>query len=166
MFAKEVLDLAERVLAACRARGLKVTVAESCTGGLITAVLTAIPGSSDVIERSFVTYTNLSKNEMLGVPGKLFAEVGAVSEPVARAMAEGALRYSDADLAASVTGVAGPDGGTPEKPVGLVHMAVSLREKGGLRTVHEDRTFQGDRAAVRLQAAVRVLELMEDAAQP
>lgn len=164
MFSKEILDRAERVLVACRERDLKLALAESCTGGLITAALTAVSGSSEVVERSFVTYSNLSKNEMLGVSKKLFEEVGAVSEPVARSMVEGALRYSDADVAGAVTGIAGPGGGTAEKPVGLVHLAVSVREEDGLRTVHEDHVFKGDRGAVRLQALTRMLEMLEAAA--
>ncbi|MEK9725409.1 MAG: CinA family protein, partial [Rhodospirillaceae bacterium] len=106
--------LAAATLAACRTRGLMVATAESCTGGLIAGALTEIAGSSDVVERGFVTYTNEAKNEMLGVPADLFETVGAVSEEVARAMAEGAVANSRADLAVSVTGVAGPGGGSAE----------------------------------------------------
>jgi nicotinamide-nucleotide amidase len=119
--AKDVLDV-------CRSGGLRLATAESCTGGLIAAVLTSIAGSSAVFERGFVTYSNEAKTELLGVPAGLIAEHGAVSEPVARAMAEGALLRSHADIAVSVTGIAGPDGGSAEKPVGLVHFACARRD--------------------------------------
>ena len=118
MFDHEMRDAAERVLYACRKRKLKVVTAESCTGGLVAATLTAIAGSSDVVDRAFVTYANEAKREMLGVPWDALLGHGAVSDPVARAMAAGALARSGADLAVSVTGVAGPGGGTAEKPVG------------------------------------------------
>jgi nicotinamide-nucleotide amidase len=154
---------AEAVLAACRAAGLRVATAESCTGGLIAAALTAIAGSSDVMDRGFVTYSNAAKTELLNVPADLIAAVGAVSEQVARAMAEGALANSAADLAVSVTGIAGPDGGTPEKPVGLVWFGCARR--GGtamtLRVV-----FSGDRAAVREAAVRRALGLLSEATAP
>ena len=123
MFDDALIREAASLLDACRARALKLATAESCTGGLIAALLTEIPGSSDVVERGFVTYSNAAKTEQLGVPADLIATHGAVSEPVARAMAEGALSHSHADLAVSVTGVAGPGGGTATKPVGLVHLA-------------------------------------------
>jgi nicotinamide-nucleotide amidase len=116
------------VLDACRSGGLRLATAESCTGGLIAAVLTSIAGSSSVVERGFVTYSNDSKTELLGVPAGLIADYGAVSEPVARAMAEGALARSHADISVSVTGVAGPGGGSPDKPVGLVHLACARRD--------------------------------------
>src|SRR6185295_7840382 len=109
-----------QVLLTCRMKKLKVVTAESCTGGLIAAALTAIAGSSDVVDRGFVTYSNEAKREMIGVPWDAILGHGAVSEPVARAMAAGALSRSDADIAVSVTGVAGPGGGSAEKPVGLV----------------------------------------------
>ena len=123
MFSNEQLTMAEAVLAACRDAGLKLATAESCTGGLISGCLPAVAGSSDVVDRGFVTYTNEAKQEMLGVPETLLARHGAVSEPVVRAMAEGALANSPADLGVAVTGVAGPTGGTAEKPIGLVHIA-------------------------------------------
>ncbi|MEL6577498.1 MAG: CinA family protein, partial [Pseudomonadota bacterium] len=116
----KLADLAEGLLALCTKKQLMVCSAESCTGGLITAVLTDIPGSSAVVERGFVTYSNEAKTEMLGVPAALIAQQGAVSEPVARAMAKGALTRSRADLAVAVTGIAGPGGGSPAKPEGLV----------------------------------------------
>ncbi len=121
MFDPETLDLATSVLDACRARGWHVATAESCTGGLVAAALTAIAGSSDVVERSFVPYSNEAKSELLGVPPETIAAHGAVSAETAAAMAEGALARAPVDLAVSITGVAGPGGGSPEKPVGLIH---------------------------------------------
>jgi nicotinamide-nucleotide amidase len=132
MFDARLLREAENLLDACRTSGLKLATAESCTGGLIAALLTEIPGSSDVVERGFVTYSNAAKNEELGVPADLIAAHGAVSELVARAMAEGALAHSHADLAVSVTGVAGPGGGSAAKPVGLVHLGLARRGGGTL----------------------------------
>ena len=123
---------ADEILALCRKAGLRVATAESCTGGLVAAVLTDIPGSSDVFERGFVTYSNAAKTELLDVPVELIAKHGAVSREVAEAMARGALANSLADIAVAVTGVAGPGGGTSEKPVGLVHLAAA---RGG-RVVH------------------------------
>ncbi|WP_316976404.1 CinA family protein [Shumkonia mesophila] len=158
MFPPPLLRLAEAVLAACRAHGLRLATAESCTGGLIAGALTAVAGSSDVVERGFVTYTNESKSAMLGVPAPLIAAHGAVSEPVARAMAEGTLAHSPADLAVAVTGIAGPAGGTPEKPVGLVHLAAARR---GGPTWHERYIFAGDRAAVREQTVEIALRMVE-----
>jgi len=134
-----------------------IATAESCTGGMIAAALTAVAGSSAVFERGFVTYTNRAKAEMLGVPVRLIEEHGAVSELVARAMAEGALQHSAADLAVSVTGIAGPGGGTPTKPVGLVHLAVAFT---GHATNHVRKVFDGDRDAVRLAAAARALAMI------
>ena len=129
--ARELLDNAKR-------RGLLIATAESCTGGLIAASLAAVPGASAVLERGFVTYSNESKVEMLGVPAELIAQSGAVSRDVALAMAEGALRNSRAGLSVAVTGVAGPDGGSAEKPVGLVHIAVARRDGARL---HEEKHF-------------------------
>lgn len=117
------MSRAEAVLAACRAKGWMLATAESCTGGLIAGRLTDIAGSSAVMDRGFVTYSNGAKEAMLGVPSALIAEHGAVSEAVARAMAEGALARSEAQIAVSVTGIAGPGGGTATKPEGLVHFA-------------------------------------------
>jgi nicotinamide-nucleotide amidase len=150
------LELARRLLAACEQRGWRLTTAESCTGGLIVACLTEIPGSSSVVERGYVTYDNRAKQELLGVPGTLFERVGAVSEEVARVMAEGALARADADLAIAVTGIAGPSGATPSKPVGLVHLAVARR---GAATRHARAIFPGDRAAIRLATVDRAFEL-------
>jgi nicotinamide-nucleotide amidase len=120
--------LAERVLAAARANGMTIVTAESCTGGLVAAALTGIPGSSDVFDRAFVTYSNAAKSEMIGVPVALIAAYGAVSAEVAAAMAEGALRASGAGLAVAITGIAGPSGGSADKPVGLVHFAATVRD--------------------------------------
>ena len=126
-------DLARVVLDACRAAGLTVATAESCTGGMVAAALTDVPGASDVVERGFVTYSNAAKTELLDVPAEMIARHGAVSGPVARAMAEGALAHSPADLAVAITGIAGPGGGSVEKPEGLVHFACARR---GRPTAH------------------------------
>jgi nicotinamide-nucleotide amidase len=120
--------LAREVLTLARARGQTIATAESCTGGLVAAALTSIAGSSDVMDRGFVTYSNAAKTAMLGVPASLIAEVGAVSADVAAAMAEGALRASGASLAVSITGIAGPGGGSAAKPVGLVHFAIASND--------------------------------------
>ena len=113
----------KKLIAELKARGVRVALAESCTGGLVAAALTAVPGSSDVFDRGFVTYSNESKHELLGVPKALLKRHGAVSEQVAKAMAKGALARSNANIAIAVTGIAGPGGGTPDKPVGLVYLA-------------------------------------------
>ncbi len=158
MFPSPMQDEAKRLLDACRARGKWLVTAESCTGGLIAALLTEIPGSSDVVERGFVTYSNEAKMECLGVPADLLAAQGAVSEAVARAMAEGALRHSRADIAVSVTGVAGPGGGSEAKPVGLVHLAAACR---GGATLHRECRF-GDigRGEVRSKSVEVALALL------
>ena len=158
MFEERLLREAESLLEACRTRGLKLATAESCTGGLIAALLTEIPGSSDVVERGFVTYSNAAKAEQLGVPADLIAVHGAVSEPVARAMAEGALSNSHADLAVSVTGVAGPGGGSLAKPVGLVHLAAARR---GAPTLHQELRL-GDigRGPIRMATVEAALVLL------
>lgn len=145
------------LLALCRRSGRRVAAAESCTGGMIAARITDVAGSSDVFERGFVTYSNEAKTEMLGVPAMLIGRVGAVSEEVARAMAEGAIARSRADFAVAVTGIAGPGGGTVSKPVGLVHIACARRESW---TVHERHVFAGDRAAVRAATVEAALALL------
>ncbi len=157
MIDTDVLARAEAVLSACRQAGLRLATAESCTGGLIAASLTAIAGSSDVVDRGFVTYSNDAKTEMLGVPAELIGRVGAVSEPVARAMAEGAVARSLADIAVSVTGVAGPGGGSADKPVGLVWFGLARR---GAATFTLRHVFPGDRAAVRLATVREALRLL------
>jgi nicotinamide-nucleotide amidase len=156
IFPEQSLALAKRLLAACEARGLRLATAESCTGGLIIGCLTEIAGSSSVVERGYVTYDNRAKQEMLGVSADLLQSVGAVSEEVARAMAIGAREHAKADLAIAVTGIAGPGGATPTKPVGLVHMAISLRDQP---TMHAMQIFPGDRSAVRLATVDAALEL-------
>ena len=158
MFDHEIREAAEQVLLTCRMKKLKVVTAESCTGGLIAAALTAIAGSSDVVDRGFVTYSNEAKHEMLGVPWPVLLGYGAVSEPTVRAMAEGALRQSRADLAASISGIAGPGGGTADKPVGLVHIGAARR---GGRLVAEHRVFPGDRTAIRRAAVALAFELLD-----
>jgi nicotinamide-nucleotide amidase len=160
MFGVEIETLARLVLDEARERRLRIVTAESCTGGLVAAALTHIAGSSDVFERGFVTYSNRAKSELLGVPGDLIADYGAVSEPVARAMAEGALEAASAHVSVSVTGVAGPGGGTPLKPVGLVHFA-SARTNG---PIHHRMERFGDigRAEVR-EASLRIaLEMLRE----
>ena len=155
-FPAQSLALARELLAACEARGWHLATAESCTGGLIIGCLTEIAGSSTVVERGYVTYDNRAKQEVLGVPAEVLQRVGAVSEEVARAMAEGARERAGVDLAIAVTGIAGPGGATPTKPVGLVHMAVALRDQP---TQHAVEGFPGDRAAVRLATVDAALAL-------
>jgi nicotinamide-nucleotide amidase len=151
---------AAAVLDACRAAGVMVATAESCTGGMIAAALTDIPGSSAVVDRGFVTYSNAAKTDMLGVPGALVEAHGAVSEPVARAMAEGALARSAAHVAVSVTGVAGP-GGTARKPEGLVHFACACR---WAETAHLQRSFGTiGRGLIRSASVETALVLILDA---
>ncbi|MFI5022367.1 MAG: CinA family protein [Alphaproteobacteria bacterium] len=158
MAPEHAIAAASSVLAACRARALRLVTAESCTGGLVAATLTEIAGSSDVVEGGFVTYSDEAKEAMLGVPHELLEAHGAVSEPVARAMAEGALlRAVRADLSVAITGVAGPSGGSAEKPVGLVFIA-SGRRGGPLFC--ERHVFAGDRRAIRAAALARALELL------
>ncbi|MCW5747759.1 MAG: CinA family protein [Alphaproteobacteria bacterium] len=161
MFSPSIRQIATDLLARYRRAGLKIATAESCTGGLVVAALTAIAGSSDVVERGFVTYTNDAKEQQLGVPRLALLSYGAVSEPVARAMAEGALHESLADVAVSITGIAGPGGATPDKPVGLVHFGLARR---GRPTQAERHVFAGDRDAVRAAALDKALELLNRAA--
>ncbi len=153
----ELLADARKVLDVCRAAGLKIATVESCTGGLLAGALTSIPGSSEVVERGFVTYSNAAKSEQAGVPDALIEAHGAVSEQVARAMAEGGIAHSRADLAVAITGVAGPDGGTAAKPVGLVHIAAA---RDGRETLHLARVFSGDRDDVRLASVSAGLGLL------
>ena len=156
IFPSTLVSTATMLLADYRARGLKLATAESCTGGLIAALITEIAGSSDVFTHGFITYANAAKTSMVGVPASLIAQHGAVSEPVARAMAEGALDASGANIAVAVTGIAGPGGGSAEKPVGLVHIAVA-RVDG--ETMHQRHVFSGDRASVRLQTVEAALKM-------
>ncbi len=153
----ELLADARKVIDVCREAGLKIATVESCTGGLLAGALTSIAGSSEVVERGFVTYSNEAKSEQVGVPGALIDAHGAVSEQVARAMAEGGVARSPADIAVAVTGIAGPDGGTAAKPVGLVHIAGA---RAGRDTLHIARVFSGDRDDVRLASVSAGLGLL------
>jgi nicotinamide-nucleotide amidase len=157
-FPAALLNQAESLLAAYRRAGLTIATAESCTGGLVAGCLTEIAGSSDVVECGFVTYSNTAKTEMLGVPARLIAERGAVSAEVAAAMVRGALDRSKADAAVALTGVAGPGGGTAEKPVGLVHFG-AIRRGGVARARRE--VFAGDRTEVRLDSVAAAFEMLE-----
>lgn len=148
MFPEILTIMVEDLFESCQANGLKLALAESCTGGMIGALVTSVPGSSGVFERGFVTYSNQAKGEMLNVPAHIFMVQGTVSEECARAMAEGAIETSYANLSASVTGIAGPGGATDTKPVGLVHIAVA---REGFETLHEEHVFKGDRERVRIQ---------------
>lgn len=161
MIDQAAIDAAAKLLDELRRRGMTAATAESCTGGLIAAALTHVAGSSDVVDRGFVTYSNAAKSELLGVPAELIALHGAVSEPVARSMARGALERSSADIAVSVTGVAGPGGGSAEKPVGTVWFGVA-RRGGAERT--QRRVFEGDRGAVRLATVRHAFALILQAA--
>ena len=157
MFGAALLDQAREVLDAARARNIRLVTAESCTGGLIAALLTEIPGSSDVVERGFVTYSNEAKQEALGVPAALLRKYGAVSDHVARAMADGALRHARAQWAIAVTGVAGPGGGSAEKPVGLVYIALT---NGHDISSHEYRFGDIGRNEVRLATVREAVKLL------
>lgn len=160
MFDHELQQRAADLLDRMRRRGLRVATAESCTGGLIAALLTEIPGSSDVVERGFVTYSNDAKMELLGVPRATLDSVGAVSRETALAMVAGALAHSHAGIAVAVTGVAGPGGGSAEKPVGLVHLAV---QRSGHPVRHREARY-GDigRAAVRLATVRTALDMLDE----
>lgn len=159
MFPDRLRNLALLILDDAEQARLKIAAAESCTGGLVAALFTEIPGSSSVFERGFVTYSNNAKEEMLGVPGDVLADYGAVSEPVARMMAEGALQNSRANIAVGITGVAGPGGGTKMKPVGLVHVACARENRA---VVHEMLQL-GDigRSAIRMEAVETALRLIQ-----
>jgi nicotinamide-nucleotide amidase len=158
VFPRDIQDQASAVLAAARAGGLRLATAESCTGGLVAAALTDIAGSSDVFEAGYVTYGNAAKARMLGVPEAVLAGFGAVSAETARAMAEGALTASGAEVAVAVTGVAGPGGGSAEKPVGLVWFGLARR--GGEAAVCEARYGDLGRSGVRLAAVRTALAML------
>ena len=162
MFSDELVASAQSLLALYRQAGLRLATAESCTGGLVAALLTEVAGSSDVVERGFVTYSNEAKIEMLGVSQETLIALGAVSRETAEEMALGALTHSRAHVAVSITGIAGPGGATATKPVGLVHLAAA-RDGRVLQAVHE--VFPGDRDAVRLAALRQALSLLQDAVQ-
>ena len=153
----ELARRAEIILQTCREARVMVATVESCTGGMLAAALTEIAGSSAVVDRGFVTYTNEAKTELVGVPMDLFAKVGAVSEEVSRAMATGGLSHSRADIAVGITGVAGP-GQSENKPAGLVHICAA--RKGG-EAIHEKCQFDGDRAAVRKASVLKAFDLIE-----
>jgi nicotinamide-nucleotide amidase len=155
-----LLPAATALIALCTERGLTIATAESCTGGLIAAILTEVPGSSAVLERGFVTYSNAAKTDLLRVPANLIRTHGAVSEEVARAMAEGAVARSPADLAIAVTGIAGPGGGTPDKPVGLVHFATGRRGEPVRHAVH--RFGDLGRSAVRIATVREALAMLRE----
>ena len=155
----DLLHAASELLDLCKKAGVMLATAESCTGGLIAACLTEIAGSSTVVDRGFVTYSNEAKNEMLDVPMEMLVEHGAVSEPVARAMAEGALARSRAGITIAVTGVAGPGGGTEAKPVGLVHFGCASASGGTFAAHH---IFGGDRAAIRLVTVRTALAMVRE----
>jgi nicotinamide-nucleotide amidase len=154
-----IRSTAKHVLELCRSRGLRVATAESCTGGLVAAALTEIAGSSDVVDRGFVTYSNEAKAEMLGVPLSTLKRYGAVSAQTAKAMAAGALKNSHADLAVSITGIAGPGGGTKQKPVGLVHFAAVRRD--GRSVVRKKLFGPVGRSRVRQLSVVEALKMLE-----
>lgn len=143
-----------------RARGLRIAAAESCTGGLVMARLTEVPGSSDYVDRGVVVYSNQAKIDMLGVPGSSIAEHGAVSEPVAEAMAAGMVRAAGTDFAVGITGVAGPGGGTPQKPVGMVVVAAAWARDGAIDTRVRTYNFVGGREMVRFQASQAALDMV------
>jgi nicotinamide-nucleotide amidase len=161
MFDLQITTLAIEVLAICRERGLTVATVESCTGGLVSGALTAIPGSSDVVKGGLVTYSNAAKTALAGVPAGLVDTHGAVSEPVARSMAEGGRMRLAADIAVAITGVAGPGGGSAEKPVGLVHFGCAT----ATGTVHREKRF-GDlsRDEIRRLSVLEALDLLKHAA--
>lgn len=158
-----LVEQAAALLELCRRKQFRIATAESCTGGLIAATLTEIPGSSDVVERGFVTYSQDAKQAMLGVPSATLGQFGAVSRETAEAMATGALANSPAELAISVTGIAGPGGGTAGKPVGLVHFAAASK-RGGL--IHRERRF-GDigRSQVRHASVIEALAMLRELAE-
>lgn len=154
MFPGEVTTKAHEVLKKMRQGSVKLTTAESCTGGLVSALLTDIPGASDVVERGFVTYSNDAKIELLTVPTFYIEQFGAVSMEVATAMAEGALLFSKANISVAITGIAGPEGGTDEKPIGMVFIATAYQ---GHKTEYERFIFSGNRHSIRMQATFEAL---------
>jgi nicotinamide-nucleotide amidase len=158
MFPLEIVTLARLLVDEARERSLRIVTAESCTGGLVAGAICAVSGASDVFERGFITYSNRAKQELLGVPGDLIADLGAVSEPVARMMAEGALEASNAHVAVAVTGIAGPGGGTPMKPVGTVHIATARTNQALMHRAEffEEETREGIQLAA-VQAALQAL---------
>lgn len=161
-FPPDILALAKQVIETYAREKKRIVTAESCTGGLVAAALTSIPGSSDVFERGFVSYSYDSKTDLLGVLPETLTKFGAVSDEVAEAMAQGALEYSMADVAVSITGIAGPGGGLPNKPVGLTYFGLAAREGGTCFHLHH--TYAGDRESVRLSCVREALKLLLSAA--
>lgn len=157
MFPEDIIELTKTLITNCRKQKIKIATAESCTGGLIAACLTSLSGSSDVFERGFNTYSNNSKVEMLNVPMDMIIEYGAVSEPVSIAMSKGALENAPVQLTVSVTGIAGPSGGSIEKPVGTVYIASVRAEKP---TVKERYIFQGNRDEIRIATIREAIKMM------
>lgn len=158
MFTDKLIQEATILLDECRRKGLTIATAESCTGGLLAALLTDIPGASDVFRQGYITYSNRSKTDMLGVNVSLIEQHGAVSNEVAAAMAQGAYTRSGASLAVAITGIAGPSGGTAEKPVGLVYIAVAAHDS----VIAENSHFNGSRGLVRIYSVERAIALLRD----
>ena len=160
MFPLEIVTLARLLVDEARERNLRIVTAESCTGGLVAGAICQVSGASDVFERGFVTYSNRAKQELLGVPGDLIADLGAVSEPVARMMAEGALENSNAHVSVAITGIAGPGGGTAMKPVGTVHIATA---RANQRIDHKGELFEFQtREEIQLAAVQSALEMLRE----
>jgi nicotinamide-nucleotide amidase len=163
MIDDDIVAAAQRLFDICRRKNLKVATAESCTGGLVAGTITEIPGSSHLLERGFVTYSNQAKQEMLGVPEDILKQFGAVSRETAEAMAEGALGYAPVDLSVSITGIAGPTGDEGGKPVGLVHFAAASRT--GLRLHVEKRFGNPGRSEVRKRSVLQAFVMLHDLAE-
>lgn len=160
MFPLEIVTLARLLVDEARERSLRIVTAESCTGGLVAAAICQVPGASDVFERGFITYSNRAKQELLGVPGDLIADLGAVSEAVARMMAEGALENSNSHVSVAITGVAGPGGGTRLKPVGTVHIATARANQA---LMHREEFFEVEtREEIQLAAVQSALEMLRE----
>jgi nicotinamide-nucleotide amidase len=157
MFPIDLIALSNNLINTCREQNIKIATAESCTGGLIAGCLTSVSGSSDVFDRSFITYTNESKVSMLGVSLNTIMIYGAVSEPVAKQMCEGALKKAPVQLTVATTGIAGPNGGTPDKPVGMVQIASAFLHKP---TISECYEFEGGRDAIRISSIIKAIEMM------
>lgn len=158
MLNTKILDRAAEIVEVYKQKNRKLATVESCTGGLITAYLTGVSGSSEVVDRGFTTYSNEAKNELVEVPLELINRYGAVSEEVARSMAEGGLKNSRSDVTISVTGIAGPGGGSPEKPVGLVHFGCASHLKD---TSSCQKIFGGDRTSVRENTVLKAFQILE-----